>query len=175
MRRLLTICVFATVSHAAWGHKNKSHSAESPNPTATTAPEPSPVASAFAAPDPKTLAQSASRSAYAADVEPIFKTKCFDCHSNKTRYPWYYEVPIVRQLINHDIEEAREHMDMSEGFPFQGHGTPAEDLAELKSVIEDNEMPPLLYVLAHRGSSLTEGERRIILNWIEASRGAFAP
>ena len=59
--------------------------------------------------------------AYRAEIEPIFKAKCFDCHSSSTRHPWYYKVPGVRQLINSDVKEAKEHLDMSQGFPFQGH------------------------------------------------------
>lgn len=107
---------------------------------------------------------------YQKKVKPLFQQKCFDCHSNKTDYPWYYKLPLAKQLIDHDIEEAREHLDMSNDFPFQGHGSPKEDLEELQEVIEDNEMPLLRYKFLHWDSGLTKAEQESILEWIRTSQ-----
>lgn len=107
---------------------------------------------------------------YKLQVEPIFKSKCFDCHSAQTKYPWYYQIPGINLLMNSHVKEARSHMDMNEGFPFKGHGTPLEDLKELEKTINENSMPPLYYKVFHSNSSLTQKEKVKIINWINNSK-----
>lgn len=107
--------------------------------------------------------------AYQNLVQPIFERKCYNCHSNQTDYPWYYSIPGIKQLMDKDIEEAKEHLDMSNGFPFGGHGTPLEDLESLGSTVEKDTMPPFLYKLGHRESQLTKGDKTKIADWIKNS------
>lgn len=107
---------------------------------------------------------------YKLQVEIIFKSKCFDCHSAQTKHPWYYQIPGINLLMNSHIKEARSHMDMNEGFPFKGHGTPFEDLKELEKTITENTMPPLYYKVFHSNSSLTQEEKDKIINWINNSK-----
>jgi uncharacterized membrane protein len=108
--------------------------------------------------------------AYLASVRPIFEAKCFDCHSDKTRYPFYYRVPGARQLIDRDISQSKRHIDMSRDFPFVGgHGSPAGDLQEIEEVLTDGSMPPWRYRILHRGSKVTDEEKKTILEWIKSS------
>ena len=109
--------------------------------------------------------------AYLYNGKPIFQAKCFDCHSALTRYPWYYRLPGAKQLIDRDIREAKKHLDMTRDFPFEGHGTPAEDLEAIAETVKKSTMPPWRYRIMHRGSALTDSERRIILQWIQEANG----
>ena len=59
---------------------------------------------------------------------------------------------------------------MSTDFPFGGHGTPFEDLKSLASTVLDDSMPPMMYKIAHEGSSLNEDEKLKILAWIDSSK-----
>jgi len=106
---------------------------------------------------------------YKSEVEIIFQAKCFDCHSEKTNYPWYYAVPGVNLIIDSHIKEAQSHINMTGGFPFQGHMPPREDLIELKKTIIKGSMPPWYYTLFHNDSKITSKEKEIILNWIDTS------
>lgn len=106
-------------------------------------------------------------SAYDRDIRPIFEAKCFDCHGGRTRYPWYYKLPLVNRLIDYDIREARRHLDMSDGFPFRGSASPAEDLEEIAEVVREDEMPLWYYRLMHWGSGLTDDEKKILLEWAQ--------
>lgn len=108
--------------------------------------------------------------AYLKNVEPIFRQKCFDCHSSHTRYPKYYSIPGIKQLIDSDIREGMKHLDMTPGYPFRSHATPREDLDALEEVAQKNTMPPFRYRLMHRGSTLTEVEKKSILQWVQESR-----
>lgn len=106
---------------------------------------------------------------YIQDVKPIFEKKCFDCHGSISKYPWYYKVPGVKQMIDYDMKEAKKHLDMSEGFPFKSHGTPFEDAKSIKKVAKEGSMPPLRYVLGHWNSTLSEDEKQKIIRWSEES------
>jgi len=113
--------------------------------------------------------------AYEKKVKAIFKAKCFDCHSTETRYPWYYKFPGFKQLMDKDIREGMEHLDMTEGFPFGGHGTPREDLEAIAETVEKNNMPPLNYKMLHWKSGLTEEEKTTILNWVQEHVNRLPP
>jgi len=107
---------------------------------------------------------------YLKVVKPIFQRKCFDCHGVATVFPWYHQIPGVRQLLDHDIREARENMDMSKDFPFQGKASPSDYLDSVEEVLHDGSMPPFRYRLIHRDSALTEEEKKAISGWINESR-----
>lgn len=106
---------------------------------------------------------------YLQNIKPIIQKKCFDCHGTISKYPWYYKVPGVKQMIDYDIKEAKEHLDMSKDFPFISHETPLEDLKSFKRVTKKGTMPPLRYILGHWDSSLNEEEKRAIIQWSEKS------
>ena len=108
-------------------------------------------------------------SSYLADIKPILEKKCFDCHSNATKFPWYYKIPGFKQMIDYDIKKAKRHIDMSKDFPFISHNTPLKDLNSLREIIIENDMPPLRYVIAHWDARLTKSEREAIIKWSEES------
>lgn len=106
---------------------------------------------------------------YKRGVKPIFQKKCFDCHSQSTKYPWYYKIPGAKQLIDSDIKEAKEHLDFSNDFPFGGHGVPHEDLEAIGDMAKENSMPPFRYWILNKDTRLSEEDRRIILEWVDSS------
>lgn len=148
---VLTFC-FST---AAWAHKNHHHGEK-------------------ASADVKKKSAEALiqiREEYKRRVAPIFERSCMDCHGSHTRYPWYYKIPGIKQKIDSDINESKEHLDMSDGYPFKSHESPIDDLEEIAESIEKGEMPPLLYGLMHRDSALSENEKKIISDWVKSSVG----
>lgn len=107
---------------------------------------------------------------YFSEVKPIFKNKCAACHSSDKAAPGYASIPIVHWIVESDRSEAKEHMEISKGFPFQGHGTPMEDLDAIKEAVTKNSMPTWLYSLFHSGSKLNDDEKNKILKWIANSQ-----
>lgn len=146
----------------AYAHKGHTHA--NPNPVLRNEKEPVKEAGIEADAVLRTIGAS-----YSSSIETIFRRTCFDCHSSETRYPWYSKLPFVKSLIEGDIEEAKKHLDMSEGFPFKGHGSVPEDLTAIEEAVRDGSMPPLRYRVLHPGSSVTGVEREKIKNWVEAS------
>ncbi|MBI2346439.1 MAG: heme-binding domain-containing protein [Deltaproteobacteria bacterium] len=111
---------------------------------------------------------------YLRTIKPIFRAKCFDCHSAQTKYPWYYPLPIAKQIIDRDIREGRKHIDMTSDFPFSGHHPPMEQLEVIKKVVQNNSMPLMRYRLLNWGSGLTLSEKGRILQWINAAQAIDA-
>lgn len=111
---------------------------------------------------------------YAKNVKPIFDQKCATCHSASNPSPWYSSLPVIHWLVESDRNEAKEHLEISKGFPFAGHGTPENDLAAIKEVITKNSMPTTLFALFHPSSRLSVDEKKIIFSWIEVSSEKLA-
>ncbi|RYZ91045.1 MAG: hypothetical protein EOP06_07235 [Proteobacteria bacterium] len=106
---------------------------------------------------------------YLKDIKPIFKRSCFDCHSSSTTYPWYSKMPGAKQLIRNDINEAKQHLDLTNDFPFAGHGSPPEDLVAINEQVQDGDMPPWRYRVLHSDSKLTDDEKAAVQAWVEKS------
>jgi hypothetical protein len=78
-------------------------------------------------------------------------------------------MPGISQWIKSDIEEARKHIEFSNGYPFQSHATPLEDLIAVEKSVRDGTMPPLRYRIMHSKARLSEQEKKRIIDW--ARRG----
>ena len=48
-----------------------------------------------------------------ANVKTIMKANCYDCHSNHTNYPWYANIGAINLILDHHIEEGKEHLNFS--------------------------------------------------------------
>lgn len=104
---------------------------------------------------------------YLKDIKPIFERTCFDCHSSQARLPWYQKVPGIKQWIQSDLDEAKEHLDMEPNFPFLSHATPLEDLTAIDEEIQNNDMPPFRYRIMHSQSSLSDVEKEKVRQWVQ--------
>jgi hypothetical protein len=106
---------------------------------------------------------------YLKNVKPIFVKSCFDCHSNQTRYPWYHSLPLIKQLLDEDTATGKKHLEMSDDFPFEGHGSTEEDLKAIDGSIVKGSMPPFKYLIMHPSSRLTIEEEKTIREWVRES------
>lgn len=94
----------------------------------------------------------------------------FDCHSRTPQRPWYSHVAPVSWLVQHDIEERREHLDSS------ALDQPQRDAHEAVETIEEGEMPPEIYLPLHPEARLSESEQAELVRGLRASpAGALRP
>jgi len=96
----------------------------------------------------------------------LFVRTCADCHSNETHWPWYSRVAPVSWLVAHDVEEGREHFNVSEWNRPQKHARKAAE------EVREGEMPFRGYALAHPRARLDDAERRALIAGLEATFGA---
>jgi len=103
---------------------------------------------------------------YGAKVKPIFQKKCMDCHGGEPKFPWYHQIPGIKQLLDADVRESKEHIDLTGGFPFKSHATPEEDLDGFREIAEKGTMPPFRYRIIHWDTKLTDDDKKAILEWV---------
>ncbi len=84
----------------------------------------------------------------------LFFRACSDCHSNETTWPWYSNVAPGSWLIQHDVNEGREHFNISKwGVQNRNEGD------EAAEEVKEGEMPPWFYVIAHSHARLSKNEK----------------
>jgi mono/diheme cytochrome c family protein len=98
-------------------------------------------------------------------TEELFTRACADCHSNRTRWPWYSRVAPVSWLVASDVENGRRHLNVSEWQREQKHAPDAAD------EVRDGEMPLPLYRVAHAQARLSEAEKAELVAGLEATFG----
>ncbi|NVJ87712.1 MAG: heme-binding domain-containing protein [Algoriphagus sp.] len=107
------------------------------------------------------------------EVATIFKSSCYDCHSNETDYPWYSHVVPVSWLVAKDIREGREELNFSEWENYD----PLDQLAILDDIygeVEEEEMPLPIYTMIHWEARIGAFERQKIMDWAERSMDEIA-
>ncbi|HLB59421.1 MAG TPA: heme-binding domain-containing protein [Bdellovibrionota bacterium] len=157
------IISFNLFSYPSLGHEKKIHKSIEIKTTVTETPD-------------RLRAYQKIQQTYQQQVEPIFKSSCYDCHSDQVRYPWYHKIPGVKHLIDHDIREGRSHLNCSSPFPFKSHGeSPEEDLREIEKAIREKTMPPWRYRILHKESQLTPEQEQTILQWVKNSLNLLKP
>ena len=112
-----------------------------------------------------------------AAVAATLRAACYDCHSHETRWPWYSRLAPVSWLIASDVNEGREHLNLSD-WPAEP-ARAAKNLDRMNEVIDYREMPPRKYTLLHSAARLDESQRKEILDWTAAAaeqwRGSHQP
>jgi Haem-binding domain len=94
---------------------------------------------------------------------------CFDCHSNRTDWPWYSYVAPASWLVTDDVHRGREALKFSL-WPRVHKGEEAE-VEDIFEVVLDESMPPRNYTLAHWDARLSESEE---LELVQGLRRTFA-
>src|SRR5680860_226504 len=98
-------------------------------------------------------------------VEVIFKTSCYDCHSNNTIYPWYNKIQPVSWFLESHINEAKAELNFNE-FGSYSERKQKSKFKSILSQVKDGEMPLASYTLIHREAKLSENEKKALEDWI---------
>jgi len=108
-----------------------------------------------------------------ADVpRPVVDTlshACGNCHSEKTRWPWYSHLAPASWLVEYDVKRARERLNLSRWDKFA-----AADqrllLTAIATVVENREMPLHRYVVFHPAVRLSPDDSAQVIDWTYAER-----
>jgi len=101
-----------------------------------------------------------------AEVEEILSVSCNDCHSNKTEYPWYYNVQPMAWWLNGHITNGKRHLNFSE-FTKRPIAIQNHKLEEIVEEVEKKEMPlaSYTYLGLHHEANLTDVQRQLVIAW----------
>ena len=117
----------------------------------------------------------------------LFYRACADCHSNETKWPWYSNVAPVSWLVMRDVQEGRQHFNISapverRGFgegpggpPPGGEGQGGEGFRRRDhspaGMVESGDMPMPIYLTMHPEARLTDAEKQQLIDGLKATFG----
>jgi mono/diheme cytochrome c family protein len=106
-----------------------------------------------------------------AGIAAILERSCYDCHSNRTKWPWYSSVAPVSWLVAHDVNEGREHLNFSRWreYPAKDRKRLAEEAVE---EVEKGAMPMKIYLLMHRSAKVDASGLENLRGWAGGERGS---
>jgi hypothetical protein len=104
-----------------------------------------------------------------ARVLGILERSCGDCHSERTRYPWYARVAPVSWWLGRHVSEGRGRLNLSrwDEYPVLRK---TRSLSEIANQVKDGEMPIRAYTLLHPDARLSAGDVDAIFRWTQAER-----
>jgi hypothetical protein len=106
-------------------------------------------------------------------VNRILKKACNDCHTNNTQYPWYAEVMPVGYFLANHVKDGKRHFNFDE-FASYSAKRALHKLEEVGEQVEKGEMPMDSYTWLHKDAILTNGEKKLLLQWVKESRDSLS-
>jgi hypothetical protein len=106
-------------------------------------------------------------------IVALLKRACYDCHSNRTRWPWYSYVAPASWVVSRHVIDARRRLNFSEWEAYASDpDTAAHKLAEIADPVSKGEMAPRYYRMMHPAAQLNRVEREELVRWARASSAA---
>jgi hypothetical protein len=104
-----------------------------------------------------------------SDIDQALKSSCYDCHSNKTNYPWYSSVQPIGWWLESHIKEGKKELNFDEfgNYPLRRKYHKMEEIGEM---VDEDEMPLSSYTLIHTSSKLSPEQKRQLVIWSEQIR-----
>lgn len=101
-----------------------------------------------------------------AEVKTILDKACMDCHSNNTRYRWYFKIQPVDWWLTNHINEGKQELNFDEYInkPLRYQYHKMESTIDL---VKKGEMPLDSYLWVHKDAILTDQEKNALTNWAE--------
>lgn len=102
-----------------------------------------------------------------AGVHDVIKSKCYDCHSNNTSYPWYTNIQPVGWWMAWHVNEGKGELNFSafDAYPKEQADHKLEEIIE---VLEEGAMPLKSYLWMHPDAEVTQEETQSITAWINS-------
>jgi len=99
-------------------------------------------------------------------TKELFNNACANCHSHQTTYPWYSDIAPISWLLQRDIDEGREHFNVSAwGAQKKNEGKDA------AKEVREGEMPPWFYLPTHPEAKLTDMQKQELISGLEKTFG----
>ena len=114
-----------------------------------------------------------SRMQLTPQVAAIIDRSCNDCHSNKTRWPWYSNVAPVSWFVIDHVNEGRENLNFSEWGRYRPNDVDGV-LRQICREVKAGAMPLSSYTPLHPGSSLSADDVKTLCDWTTAERARIA-
>jgi len=102
-------------------------------------------------------------------VRSLLVRACADCHSERTRYPWYSFLPMISRTIENDISRGREQLNFSHWNNYS-RLRKQRALTGIANQVKDGLMPLSGYVMMHPSARLSQANRDEVYEWAQQER-----
>jgi hypothetical protein len=106
------------------------------------------------------------------EAAAVFDRSCRDCHSDRTRWPWYSQVAPVSWFVADHVNHARSHLNVSRWSRYSAEDA-AEHVEEICEEAREGKMPLPSYLWIHRGAALSDQDIEALCAWSAAARAAM--
>ena len=100
------------------------------------------------------------------EVRTVLDKACMDCHSNNTRYRWYFKIQPLDWWLTHHINEGKQELNFDEytnkPLRYQYHR-----MESTVDQIKKDEMPLNSYLWVHKDAVLTDSEKNVLISWAQ--------
>lgn len=100
-------------------------------------------------------------------VNAILAVSCYDCHSNKTEYPWYSEIQPMAWFMDKHIKDGKEKLNFDE-LPSYGSRKLNSKFKQIITQIEQDKMPLTSYLWMHGGASLSLADKKLLVDYFNS-------
>ena len=107
-----------------------------------------------------------------AEVKKILETTCYDCHSDKTTYPWYNSITPVNYWLADHVKDGKKHLNFSKWSTYSLKKK-EHKMDELYEEVEKGEMPLNSYTWTHSEANLTPEQINAIVTWGKKVQGNY--
>ena len=102
------------------------------------------------------------------NVETILQKACYDCHSNKTNYPWYTNVQPVGLWMQDHVNDGKDELNFSE-FATYSPKKARHKMEECIEMVKESKMPLPSYTWIHKHAILSDDEKTALTDWASAT------
>lgn len=103
------------------------------------------------------------------EVNAVLERSCSDCHSSKTRWPWYSNIAPLSWYLVHDVNEGRAELSFSNWGSYTTKRA-ARKLQEICEQIDKGAMPLKTYALVHPDAKVSDSAKKLLCNWASQER-----
>lgn len=104
-------------------------------------------------------------------TEELTRRACYNCHSNRTQWPWYAGIAPVSWRIQNHVQEGREALNFTALDTTSESG--AEAAGEAGETVQEGEMPPFDYAMMHHEARLNATEKADLIRGLNATFATF--
>lgn len=104
------------------------------------------------------------------NVKAILERACYDCHSNRTVWPWYAYVAPVSWLVAKDVRGGRHEVNFTE-WPTFDPDDQDHIFKHIAKQVDRRAMPLPIYLTMHPNARLSDEDRRVLVTWARENTG----
>ena len=102
------------------------------------------------------------------NVRQILNVSCYDCHSNTTKYPWYWHVQPGAWILSNHFNDGKKEVNFSI-FSTYPAAKQYRKFKEIGEQVQKGEMPLSSYTFIHRDAVLNAQQKQLLEDWAASS------